>query len=272
MSGLQWGVSPVIRTADAYNGESAIFIEATQLYVDRTLATRIVREWCEFFAAGPSPIEELGFVSRTPARLWNSLAGQTQLRLLHMKWGDYSDLSVLEQMRGLAELRLGSSPGVTSLEPLARLANLTTLELENTWRVRDYSPLGRIAGLRHLVVRSGDSHAMRADSIAFLRELGELETLTWSPTVVSLDYSPVLDLGRVKKIRLTAKRGMSPSMTDLEWSVPGIQAALARDPDAPDYHFVPIIEDGEFLGELRTDDRWTRMFYPADGSEPRNLD
>src|SRR5215203_5785145 len=114
MGHLQWGVSPVIKTVDAYSGESAIFVEATQLYVERAFASRIVREWCEFFAAGPSPIEELGFVSRTPARLWNSLAGQTQLRVLRMKWGDYSDLSVVEQMEDLAELRLGSSPAVTS--------------------------------------------------------------------------------------------------------------------------------------------------------------
>lgn len=271
MGELRWAVSPVLRTADAYNGESAVFIEATQLNVDRAFATRIVREWCDFFAAGPSPIEELGFISR-PARLWNSLVGQTQLRVLHMKWGDYSDLSVLAQMRGLAELRLGSSPAVTSLEPLASLENLTTLEIENTWRVRDYSPLGRIAGLRHLTVRSGEGHTARADSIEFLRQLGELETLSWSPPVVSLDYSPVLDLDRVKKIRLSGQRGMSPSMTDLEWSVPGIQAAMARDPDAPDYHFVPVIEDGEFLGELRRNDDWTSTFHPADGSEPRDLD
>lgn len=272
MGHLQWGVSPVIKTVDAYDGESAIFVEATQLRVERAFASRIVREWCDFFAAGSSPIEELGFVSRTPARLWNSLAGQTQLRVLRMKWGDYSDLSVLEKMGDLAELRLGSSPAVTSLEPLASLKNLKTLELENMWRVHDYEPLGEIAGLQHLAVRGGEGHTVRADSIEFLRHLRALETLSWSPAVASLDYSPILDLVWVKELRLSSKRGMTPSMTDLEWAVPGMQAVLARDPDAPDHHFVPIIEDGEFLGEMRTDDRWMSTFHPVDGSEPRSLD
>lgn len=47
---------------------------------------------------------------------------------------------------------------------------------------------------------------------------------------------------------------------------------MAREPDAPDYHFVPVIEDGEFLGELRTDDQWRSTLHPADGSEPEAID
>lgn len=270
---LQRGVSPVLKTVDSYNGEAAVYIEATQLNVERRDATRIVREWCDFLAAGPSPIVELEFVSRTPSRLWNSLASQTQLRVLRTKWGDYSDLSVLEGMRELIELRLGGGTAVTSLAPLAALDRLGVLELEDTWRVHDYSPIGRMTGLRKLMVGPGmNGRTMRADSIGFVRTLSELQSFGWAPTVDSLDYSPLLELVWVKEIWLRGVRGMVPSMVDLEWALPGIQAVRRLNEDAADYHFVPVIEEGEFIGELRTDDRGTTMFHPLDGGEPQTLE
>lgn len=110
MGELRWGVSPVVRTVDAYNGESAIFVEATQLAVDRRFATRIVNEWCDFFAAGPSPITELGFVSRTPARLWNSLASLEELTPLELE----NTWRVFAQARDTPHARTRSSSSGSS--------------------------------------------------------------------------------------------------------------------------------------------------------------
>lgn len=56
-------------------------------------------EWVEFFRSGPTPITDLTFTTRTPKRLFDALAGQPQLVRLSVKWGDYEDLSPLENMK-----------------------------------------------------------------------------------------------------------------------------------------------------------------------------
>lgn len=58
-----------------YGGERAIEVACTQLRPEYTAtqARKIVEQWAQFFAAGPSPITELHFVTRTPKRLFVSL-------------------------------------------------------------------------------------------------------------------------------------------------------------------------------------------------------
>jgi hypothetical protein len=86
-----------ITSVAEYGGQPRIDIAATQLDDSYTAAQarRIVAEWIEFLAAGPTPIRELRFVTRTPKRLFEALVAQTQLEALHVKWGDYDDLSVV---------------------------------------------------------------------------------------------------------------------------------------------------------------------------------
>jgi len=144
-----------ITSISEYRGEPAIAIAATQLDLDytRTQATRIVDEWVGFFSAGPSPITELHFRTRTPKRLFASLAGQSQLRSLFVKWGDYEDLSALSGMDQIEALRLGGAASVRSVEPIVDLrATLTHLEIESVRHVHDLTPLGRLDGLIQLDV------------------------------------------------------------------------------------------------------------------------
>ncbi len=124
-----------------------VVLEATQLGFDysATQAKRVVAEWVEFFSAGPSSIQELIFVSRTPKRLFNSLRAQTQLKVLEIKWGDYEDLSALAGMRDLQKLRLAGASSVQTLAPLAHLRIVRSLSLDSLRRVRDLSPVGEHA-------------------------------------------------------------------------------------------------------------------------------
>ena len=82
----------VLAEVSEYRG-AAVRVSATQLGTrySAAAARRIVDEWVNFLAAGPSPIRELDFTSRTPRRLFEALGGQPQLRSLAVKWGDYSD-------------------------------------------------------------------------------------------------------------------------------------------------------------------------------------
>lgn len=125
--------SPVITTVGEYGGGPIARISATQLGAEYTSrqAKKIVDEWCDFFASGPTPISKLAFTSRTPKRLFASLTGQTQLTLLAVKWGDYIDLTPVGQMTCLRDLFLGGASSVQTLAPLARLRKLESLAIED---------------------------------------------------------------------------------------------------------------------------------------------
>jgi hypothetical protein len=84
------GFTTPITTVGEYDGSSVVRVSATQLGTKYSAhqARKIVDRWCEFFAGGPTAIADLAFTSRTPKRLFASLAGQTQLRSLGVKWSD----------------------------------------------------------------------------------------------------------------------------------------------------------------------------------------
>lgn len=137
------GSPPVVETVGEYDGGSSVIIACTQFdhqKYTRTQAVRIVSEWCDFFASGPTPIESLRFVSRTPKRLFASLSAQEQLTSLAVKWGDYEELSVLIGMRNLRRLDLGRATSVRTLAPLAVLTEVTCLAVEGLQHVRDLTP------------------------------------------------------------------------------------------------------------------------------------
>ncbi len=112
-----------------YEGQAAVVVAATQRGTDysHSQARRIVKEWEEFFSSGPCPIRELHFVTRTPRRLFEALHGQTELRALTVKWGDYADLSPLTEMTHLRKLHLSGASSVQDLQPLAGLLGVQDL-------------------------------------------------------------------------------------------------------------------------------------------------
>jgi hypothetical protein len=215
--------------AGEYAGEQAIAISATQLTVPQSRANRVIDGWIELFESGPTPIIDLSFSSRTPARLFNALRSQTQLQKLEAKWGNYSDLSVLVGMKELRSLVLGGATAVTTLEPVGNIQSLRELNIDGSKRVTDYGPLRRLVGLERLsITESLNGPNQHADSIEFVRGLRSLKGLLFTPRVDSLDYSPLLSLQHADLVRIHEVRGMSPSAIDLEWSVPGMGEAAAR--------------------------------------------
>lgn len=214
-----------IVSVSEYNGESIVAVSPTQLGAPytRTQASKILAEWVEFFAAGPSPIEELHFGARTPKRLFDALAGQTQLRRLFVKWGDYDDLSALEGMSSLRALRLGGASSVRSLQSLSLLGTLTHLEIESLRHVHDLSPLASLSGLCQLEL-GGDwmspriAHVETLSWLPSMRELGYL--VLHSIVVDDLDYSPLLALPKLRAVRVMETRGMTPAAEELKRCLP----------------------------------------------------
>jgi len=179
---------------------------------------KIVSEWIDFFSSGPSPIDELHFGSRTLKRLFESLAGQSQLQTLAVKWGDYEDLSVLQSMGRLSVLQLRGASSVRSVEPLAQLPRLKALLLESLRHTHDLSAIGQAKSITALEL-GGDWKGLRTahvDSIAFLRQMPRLKSLLLHTIIVDdLDYSPILDLPNLEAVRVMKARGMAPPYEQL---------------------------------------------------------
>ncbi|NUU16529.1 hypothetical protein HP550_04625 [Cellulomonas humilata] len=213
----------IITSVDEYTGETQVRIAATQLGPEfsRTQAQRIVAGWVDFFSAGPSSIEDLQFVTRTPKRLFDALAGQTQLRRLTLKWGDYEDLHALTGMAHLLELHLRGASSVRSIDPLAELTSVETLEIDSLRHARVLDAVGAMASVRDLEL-GGDWMSMRVahvESIGFLAAMPQLERLRLHTMVVDdLDYSPLLSIPKLKSLRVMKARGMSPTYEALEAS------------------------------------------------------
>jgi hypothetical protein len=88
------------------------------------------------------------------------MAGQTQLQRLAVKWGDYTDLGVLEGLRELRDLQLRGASRVADVSGLARLPQLRRLALEGFRSIPDTSPLGLLVSLTDLEL-GGDWAAPR---------------------------------------------------------------------------------------------------------------
>jgi hypothetical protein len=218
---------PMITTVGEYDGGPTVRISATQLGTDYSpsQAKKIVAAWCDFFAAGPTPISRLAFTTRTPKRLFASLREQTQLTALAVKWGDYDDLSPLARMPDLRELWLGGASRVRTLTPLAELRRLRSLAIEDLLLVHDLTPLAGLTGLVSLIVGGDWKSSRRAhvDSIGFLRQLSGLERLLLHTIAADdCDYSPLLDLHALKEVRVARVRGMQPSHEELSAAIPAL--------------------------------------------------
>lgn len=208
-----------------YQGEESISVAATQNdNLTRTQARKLVDEWMEFFTSGPKPFTRLEFITRTPRRLFETLAHQTQLEHLEVKWGDYNDLSPIAAMPRLHTLKFQGMPAVKSVAPLTGNASIHTMELRGLRDAHDMSPLGTMTALRDLSL-GGDFNSIRIahiDSLDFLAGLPQLERLFLGCLIVdSKDYTPMMSLPNLTDAWAMECRGMRPPVRELAAQVRG---------------------------------------------------
>ncbi len=213
-------VSPTVVEVREYKGESSLILAATQLgsKYSETRKRQIVDEWVKFFRSGPTPIRSLQFVTRTPKRLFDALAEQSQLTTLQLKWGDYDDLKVLSAMSELVRLRLRGASGVRDLEPLAGLQSVAELQVEGLRGLVDASAVGQMGSVTDLELGGNwmTPSNVRLKSVAFLARMPQLQRLLLHTLIVDdLDYRPLLSLPRLEKVRVMATRGMTPPIEEL---------------------------------------------------------
>lgn len=203
-----------------YQGETSIALAATQLgsAYSETRKRQIVDEWVDFFESGPTPIRALHFLTRTPKRLFAALSTQSQLTTLEVKWGDYDDLHVLNQMNGLVTLRLRGAAGVHDLRPLSGLQTVQTLQIEGLRGLVDASPVGQMRSVTDLELGGNwmTPKNVRITSAAFLAQMPQLRRLLLHTLIVDdLDYHPLFSLPNLQQVRVMTARGMSPPIEEL---------------------------------------------------------
>lgn len=240
-----------LNSPDEYRGQNTVIVGPRSH--DPSEVRKLIGAWCRFFESGPTDILDLS-IGRASQRLFDSLAAQVQLRRLRIGWGPIDDLSVLDGMANLEDLDLDSATSLNSLEPLRRHTQLLSLSIANATKLRDFSPIGDLTNLRHLALHG------TADSIKFVDRLHRVNYVSWDLVPVDLDYSPLLSLVSAEYVRVGPRRGMRPSILDLEWALPGLRKRNEDEHRGISYAW----RLGERIGEYRETPDGDRALFRYD--------
>jgi hypothetical protein len=182
-------------------------VAPTQLEgVSTAVKKAVLAEWIDFFRGGPSNILHLGIFSRVTQPLLDSLAGQTQLSSLSLKWGPYSDLRPLSKLRSLTDLSLGGAKKVVDLGPLTKLKSLTALTVDQSHEVADFAPLGELTRLQSLSIGNGypgSDRVLPIEHLDWIRSLQNLTSLDLPGTRLDATlFDVILELRRLQHLRI----------------------------------------------------------------------
>ena len=117
-----------------------------------------------------------------PQRLFDAACCQKTLEELRFKWGNYKDLSALENLQSLKFLLIGSGAGVQDLTPICNMKSLVALEVENFKRIEDYSTLAALQNLEQLTIRATILGRIVIKDLEFLREMPNLRSFAIGAT------------------------------------------------------------------------------------------
>ena len=118
--------------------KASLIFSGIKTYSERD-KKRIQREWIRYLSSEPTEFKALHFNSHVSQPLFNATCCQEALEELRFKWGSYTDLSALANLKRLRYLYIGSGAGITDITPLARLERLVVLHVEGFKKVEDYS-------------------------------------------------------------------------------------------------------------------------------------
>ncbi len=191
----------IVKEVKDYKGGDHLCIACTQLdypldYSERE-KKRILAEWIDFLRVNPTSFRGLHFNSRVPQTLFDAACCQENLEELRFKWGPYSDLSALKNLRKLKFLYIGSGASVQDISILGSMENLIVLFVENFKRIEDYSPLAALANLQQLVISGPILGTTPLKDLEFLREMQSLVSV-WLPNTT---YRKKYTSGELKDLR-----------------------------------------------------------------------
>ena len=133
-------------------------------------------------------------------------------------------VGVLERDSELVNLSIGDAPGVTTLEPLKKLINLSTLRIDGRNEITTLEPLKAMTKLYWLSINAGTG----VDSLEPLKELNNLSALDLTSFYTITSLTPLQGLTNLSWLNLYGATGiisLEPlkglthlSMLDLTWA------------------------------------------------------
>jgi hypothetical protein len=166
-----------------YKGKDKLCIACTQLencgYSEKE-SKRILNEWIDFLRTNTKALKALHFNSNVPQSLFDAACCQKNLEELRFKWGAYSDLSKLENLKKLKFLYIGSGSRVKDISALSHIRTLIALYVENFKKIEDYSPLADLEKLEQLVISGPTLGRTPMKDMEFLRKMPGLISV-WLP-------------------------------------------------------------------------------------------
>jgi hypothetical protein len=111
------------------------------------------------------------------------------LEELRFKWGNYSDLTALENLKKLKFLYIGQGTSVRDIEMLGKLKTLIVLYVENFKKIEDYSTLVSLNMLEQLIISGSILGVSPIKDLDFLTEMQSLLSF-WNPnTAIRKKYT-----------------------------------------------------------------------------------
>lgn len=164
-----------IRSPEQLAGGDALAIDCTQTGLPAREQQALVRAWCERLPA-LTGLRRLWFVSRVPQDLFDAACRIPGLQGLWLKWNGLQSIAAAAGHASLAELHLGSSASLESLEPLQQMPALRWFQVEGTRKVATLEPLRGLVGLEGLGFTGGDGKGLEVPSF---EPLAGLTGLRW---------------------------------------------------------------------------------------------
>ena len=175
-----------------YNGQDKLCISCTQLdHLGLSVREKkyILSEWIEFLQTNTKKFKALHFNSSVPQALFDAACCQEDLEELRFKWGTYTDLSALKNLKKLKFLYIGSGASVNDISILGNLKSLIVLNIENFKRIEDYSPLMTLNQLEQLVISGPILGTTPVKDLEFLREMKSLASVWLPNTKIKRQYT-----------------------------------------------------------------------------------
>jgi hypothetical protein len=173
-----------------------------------------------------------------------ALAAMTSLAALDIYGTRMTSLAPLASLP-LARLRLTWAHQITDITPLGALGELEVLTIGEMKRMHDFAPLARCRALRSLHIESGLWSNQKVESLAFLRDMPQLEELAFNYlTIPGDDLTPICALKGLKLLALPSKypvreyARLAVCLPDTQCPQFGThttyEVAAGYDPDSPD--------------------------------------
>ncbi len=160
---------------DEFAGGPCLSIACTQTDLPDKKQKHLVDTWCRVLPT-LRDVQWVWFYSKVPQRLFEAACQLPQLTGLYIKWSGIEDLEPLSQCARLSHLKLGSSAGVQSIDPIGRLGNLKWLQVENVKTATSLVPLSSLTALEGFGLTGAEFKNYTIDSFD---PLAHMTNLTW---------------------------------------------------------------------------------------------